>query len=163
MFDDQTRICGLWNKQKSFAKTVPRSEQRKMRNHTSRSQASWRVFVFVATAWCCSCSSLNRSRVSSTCMIWAQQSLSYKVKRKTTMITLTSEEKKHRPDEVYHHMSVCVLSKCWHSAGISPLPKSTEQVVMNQRSQESYNIACCTKIPPLTSDFMANSRSVNHL
>lgn len=67
------RFCNSWNMTKANSCKSKDVNREKERNHTNRSHASWSVLVFIATAWCCSCSSLNKSKVSSTCVTAVQK------------------------------------------------------------------------------------------
>lgn len=68
------------------------------------------------------------------------------------------------PDEVYHHMFVCALLTCLRSGGTSPLSNEREESdAICPTHKMDHNQILCNKKPLLTSDFMADSRSVNHL
>lgn len=66
------------------------------------------------------------------------------------------------PDEVYHHMFVCDLLKSSSSGGISPLSTKRNRMLNENICHElARYIKGIQSV--LTSNFMADSRSENHL
>jgi hypothetical protein len=134
------------------------------KNHTSLSHASWSVLVFVATAWCCNWSSLNKSRVSSTCTRPTNPNET-KIKTVTKSNSYMLIQYNQIENDLLKNIITCLytLGESAHVMLIFLFCLQLENTFKNPTIKSYKSTKQLHNKTSLTSDFMADSRSKNHL